>query len=73
MVAITAPVLSPSKGAALNIHDSDYCASNGKSVAANQYWRSTKFFVYVATMRIGPTGIWFCDKNFGLEFGQFVL
>ena len=39
------------------IHDIHYCASNGKSVAANQYWRSTEFFVNVVTIRIDPTGI----------------
>ena len=40
-----------------DIHDSHYCASNGKPVAADPYWRSTEFFVNVATIRIGPTGL----------------
>ena len=44
-----------STGTVLNIHVSNYCASNGKAVAANPYWRSTEFFVNVATIRIGPT------------------
>ena len=45
-----------STGAELNIHDSQYCASNGQPVAANPYWHSTEFFVNVTRIRIGPIG-----------------
>ena len=43
-------------GTILNFHDSHYCASNGKSVVAIQYCRSTDFFVFFVTITIGPTG-----------------
>ena len=42
-------------GSVLNIYDSYYFASNGKSVAVNQYWRSTEFFVNVVSIRTSPT------------------
>ena len=48
MIAFNVPVMAShlrltSTGPVLNIHDSHYCASNGKSVVANQYWHSTKY------------------------------